>query len=41
MSRLRNFLKAQSQNFRVITIRGLFANFAGGLTQNYTSIYAV
>jgi len=25
----------------VITIRGLFANFAGGLTQNYTSIYAV
>jgi len=41
LSRLRNFLKAQSQNFRVITIRGFFANFAGGLTQNYTSIYAV
>jgi len=41
LSRLKNFLKAQSQNFRVITIRGLFANFAGGLIQNYTSIYAV
>jgi len=25
----------------VITLRGFFANFAGGLTQNYTSIYAV
>ena len=41
MSRIKNFLKAQSRNFQVITIRGLFANFAGGLTRNYTSIYAV
>ena len=41
MNRIKNFLKAQSGNFHVITVRGLFANFAGGLTQNYTSIYAV
>jgi len=41
LSRLKNFLKAQSKNFRVIMARGLFANFAGGLTQNYTSVYAV
>jgi len=41
LSRIKNFLKAQSRNFQVITIRGLFANFAGGLTRNYTSIYAV
>ena len=41
MSGLKNFLRTQSRNFRVITIRGLFANFAGGLTQNYTSIYVV
>jgi len=41
LSRLKDFLKAQSRNFRVIIVRGLFANFAGGLTQNYTSIYVV
>ncbi len=41
MSKLKDFLKARSRNFHVITIRGLFANFAGGLTQNYTSVYAV
>jgi len=41
LSGLKDFLKAQGRNFRVITIRGLFANFAGGMTQNYTSIYAV
>ena len=41
MNGLKRFLKAQSRNFRVLTARGLFANFAGGLTRSYTSIYAV
>jgi MFS family permease len=41
LSRFKDFLKAQSRNFHVLTVRGLFANFAGGLTQNYTSVYAV
>jgi len=41
LSRLKDFLKAQNRNFRTITIRGVLANFAGGLIQNYTSVYAV
>ena len=41
MGGFKDFLKAQSRNFHVLTIRGLFANFAVGLTRDYTSVYAV
>lgn len=37
----KDFMKRQKSNFRVLLVRGAFANFRWGLTQNYTSIYTV
>ena len=38
---LKDFMRKQNPNYRVLTVRGISANFAWGLTQNYTSIYTV
>jgi hypothetical protein len=41
LSRLRDFTRSQSRNYRILLIRGVVASFLSRLVQNFSNFYIV